>query len=376
MEPKRIGKFGFYRTTAFFGFDSPPQPIRKHLQFLESKETRPQNISKSRSSHHFSALDLSHKSFYDVFSSVPRNRLETSTRASTPISFASLNQSNHNDDEDENIMFVHEADLLRYDRETKEWKEPRVGDTKIIVHKSSSSTARLLMRRQQVLKLCSITKETRFEKVNETTYSFIGQDFDEPGNKSGMWAIKFETAKFAENFLEAVHRAQEKIDVYEDAVENELENDNPKGSGITNSITAANDGGSAIDVGSGDMLQELLESTVIHHEQEKIDTYEDALENENAKVSGVGNDVGSGDMSQESLELTVIHHDQEKVDADGDVLNNELENESQKSFDIDNSITADDGSGDILSKALKLTVEEMMFDSVECFYFVKDFDEM
>ena len=197
------------------------------------------------------------KSFSELFSNIPSNKAEAPVPVASPKAAAapaesSLNKS-HNEDEvehyepsahfepviplpdlveaktgeeDENVMFVHRAKLLRFDSETKEWKERGIGEMKVLVQKSDSSKARLLMRREQIFKLCCnmvITKDMKFKKMNATTYSFYGQDFSEPEMKTEMLAIKFKTAELVSKFLDAVSEAQANIGVVKETSKKEPE---------------------------------------------------------------------------------------------------------------------------------------------------------
>jgi E3 SUMO-protein ligase RanBP2 len=118
-------------------------------------------------------------------------------------------------EEEEDVKFTHRAKLLRYDSTTKEWKERGIGEMKVLVTKNDASKARLLMRREQIFKLCcnmKITKELEFKKLNATTYSFGGQDFSENEVRKEFLAVKFKTADLIEQFLTAVKEIQKNLD--------------------------------------------------------------------------------------------------------------------------------------------------------------------
>lgn len=141
-------------------------------------------------------------------------------------------------EEDEKVTFVHRAKLLRFDKTTKEWKERGIGDMKVLVHNTNPNKARLLMRRDQIFKLCCnmvITKELKFNKLNNVTYSFGGQDFSEEEMKPELLAIKFKTSELVQQFLEAVRNAQANLGKSQapsaKAPEKKDDDDKPKGFG-------------------------------------------------------------------------------------------------------------------------------------------------
>lgn len=177
------------------------------------------------------------KSFSELFGNISKVDTSPATAQSTPFE---LNKSTNDNEvenyeptaqfepviplpdlvdaktgeEDEDVKFVHRAKLLRYDPTTKEWKERGIGEMKVLLHMKDSSKARLLMRREQIFKLCCnmvITKELQFKKMNSNTYSFGGQDFSEGEMRTELLAIKFKTSDLIENFLEAVRDVQKKL---------------------------------------------------------------------------------------------------------------------------------------------------------------------
>lgn len=121
---------------------------------------------------------------------------------------------NKTGEEDENIIFCNRAKLLRFDSDTKEWKERGIGEMKVLVNKDDPTKGRLIMRREQVLKLCcnmSITKDIKFVKMNSNALSFAGQDFSDGEMKTEKLAIKFKTPELIKLFQDAVSDVQEKI---------------------------------------------------------------------------------------------------------------------------------------------------------------------
>lgn len=119
-------------------------------------------------------------------------------------------------EENEAILFEHRAKLLRYVKESKEWKERGIGTMKVMVNKDDPNKVRLLMRRDQVYKLCCnqmLTKDTKFNKMpnTETALSWFGQDYSENELQVEMLAIRFKTAEVCKQFHAAVMSAQEKM---------------------------------------------------------------------------------------------------------------------------------------------------------------------
>jgi E3 SUMO-protein ligase RanBP2 len=118
-------------------------------------------------------------------------------------------------EEEEDVLFTHRAKLLRYDAETKEWKERGIGEMKVLAQKADPTKARLLMRREQIFKLCCnmpITKELKFTKMKETALSFGGQDFSETdGMRTEKLTVRFKTAELTQSFMDAVKDVQKKM---------------------------------------------------------------------------------------------------------------------------------------------------------------------
>lgn len=119
-------------------------------------------------------------------------------------------------EEEEHIRFEHRAKLLRFVKETKEWKERGIGQMKVLVQKKDANKVRLLMRREQVLKLCCnqmVTKDMKFDKLGPsgTSLSWCGQDYSENELQAEVLAIRFKTADVCKQFHEAILEAQKGI---------------------------------------------------------------------------------------------------------------------------------------------------------------------
>lgn len=116
-------------------------------------------------------------------------------------------------EENEEILFEHRAKLLRYVRDSKEWKERGIGNMKVLVNKDDANQVRLLMRREQVLKLCCnqmLSKDTNFKKLqnSEVAMSWYGQDYSENELQVELLAIRFKTADICKQFHDAILKAQ------------------------------------------------------------------------------------------------------------------------------------------------------------------------
>ena len=86
-------------------------------------------------------------------------------------------------EEDEEILFKERAKLYRWDRDLGQWKERGVGDLKILFH-PSKHFYRILMRREQVLRVCAnhnITEVMELKPMNSSANSLIWTATDYSG---------------------------------------------------------------------------------------------------------------------------------------------------------------------------------------------------
>lgn len=78
-------------------------------------------------------------------------------------------------EEDEEILFKQRAKLFRWDRDSGQWKERGVGDLKILYHPEKKHY-RVVMRREQVLKVCAnhtITNDIELKPMNTSTNALV-----------------------------------------------------------------------------------------------------------------------------------------------------------------------------------------------------------
>ncbi|XP_048048453.1 E3 SUMO-protein ligase RanBP2-like isoform X2 [Megalobrama amblycephala] len=110
-------------------------------------------------------------------------------------------------EEDEEILFKERTKLYRWDRELNQWKERGVGDIKILFH-PVKKCYRVLMRREQVLKVCAnhtISKSIELKPMNTSANALVwtATDYSEGDGKVEQLAAKFKTPELAESFRRA-----------------------------------------------------------------------------------------------------------------------------------------------------------------------------
>ncbi|TRY91680.1 hypothetical protein DNTS_003335, partial [Danionella cerebrum] len=116
-------------------------------------------------------------------------------------------------EEDEQVLFSHRAKLYRYDKGLSQWKERGIGDLKILQH-LESKRVRLVMRRDQVLKLCAnhwISGTMSLEPMRgaERAWVWTALDFTEGDGKVEQLAVRFKLQETANSFKEIFDQAKE-----------------------------------------------------------------------------------------------------------------------------------------------------------------------
>ncbi|KAL1421143.1 hypothetical protein MTO96_023318 [Rhipicephalus appendiculatus] len=107
-------------------------------------------------------------------------------------------------EEDEEVLFCERAKLFRFDAETKQWKERGIGQLKILRH-PETQVCRVLMRRDQVLKLCAnhrILPEMKLGPLstNDRAWSWFANDYSEGQLCKENLAARFKTKEQADLF--------------------------------------------------------------------------------------------------------------------------------------------------------------------------------
>lgn len=119
-------------------------------------------------------------------------------------------------EEDEEAVFKSRCKLYRFDPDLKEWKEKGVGELKLLKHRTNENVYRILMRRDQVLKLCAnhrVTRDLKLELFNEKQVRWHAQDYSESGDgRHETLTAKFRLEEDAKKFKQEVERAQKVIE--------------------------------------------------------------------------------------------------------------------------------------------------------------------
>ncbi|CAF3747071.1 unnamed protein product [Adineta steineri] len=115
-------------------------------------------------------------------------------------------------EEDENVLFCERGKLYRFDAKANQMKERGTGDIKILQHKTTK-ICRILMRREQVLKLCAnhqITSQMELKphQGSENAYVWSAMDFADGKAKHETLCVRFQTGEQAKNFAKVFNEAK------------------------------------------------------------------------------------------------------------------------------------------------------------------------
>lgn len=114
-------------------------------------------------------------------------------------------------EEDEEILFKNRCKLYRFDSELKEWKEKGVGEIKLLKHRQTQ-VIRVLMRRDQVLKLCAnhrLSPTMTIKEMAPKQLSWLATDFSENVASTEMLLAKFKTIDDSNQFKKEFEKAVE-----------------------------------------------------------------------------------------------------------------------------------------------------------------------
>uniref|UniRef100_A0A8C5CPV6 E3 SUMO-protein ligase RanBP2 n=1 Tax=Gadus morhua TaxID=8049 RepID=A0A8C5CPV6_GADMO len=116
-------------------------------------------------------------------------------------------------EEEEKELFCIRAKLYRFEIETKEWKERGIGNIKILKH-DTSEKVRILMRREQVLKICAnhyINADTLLKPNAGSDKSWVWNAIDYADENVEQLAAKFKNADLAEKFKKTFLECQQRL---------------------------------------------------------------------------------------------------------------------------------------------------------------------
>nr|XP_060625672.1 ranBP2-like and GRIP domain-containing protein 4 isoform X2 [Anolis sagrei ordinatus] len=115
-------------------------------------------------------------------------------------------------EEDEEIIFKERAKLYRWDRDVNQWKERGVGEIKILFH-TQKKCYRILMRRDQVLKVCAnhiITRTMDLKPLNTSNNAMVwtATDYADGEAKIEQLAVRFKSQDLADAFKRRFEECQ------------------------------------------------------------------------------------------------------------------------------------------------------------------------
>ncbi|KAG7275243.1 LOW QUALITY PROTEIN: hypothetical protein CRUP_034833, partial [Coryphaenoides rupestris] len=118
-------------------------------------------------------------------------------------------------EEEEQELFCNRAKLYRFEMKTKEWKERGIGNLKILKH-NTSGKVRILMRREQVFKICAnhyINADALLKPNAGSDKSWVWNavDYADEQPKPEQLAIRFKTAEEAVLFKTKFEEAKQSV---------------------------------------------------------------------------------------------------------------------------------------------------------------------
>ncbi|NXK95726.1 RBP2 ligase, partial [Formicarius rufipectus] len=115
-------------------------------------------------------------------------------------------------EENEQVVFSHRAKLYRYDKDANQWKERGIGDIKILQNYDNKQV-RIVMRRDQVLKLCAnhrITPDMNLQQMkgSDRAWVWTACDFSDGERKVELLAVRFKLQDTADSFKQTFDEAK------------------------------------------------------------------------------------------------------------------------------------------------------------------------
>ena len=119
-------------------------------------------------------------------------------------------------DEDADTMFCQRSKLYRFDLDKSAWKERGMGELKIMRHRNTGQV-KLIMRRDQVLKICcnhTLTPDMRVQPMSSSEKAcvwFTSADYTDGVVRPEKLCAKFKTVQIANEFREAIDRCKAEL---------------------------------------------------------------------------------------------------------------------------------------------------------------------
>ncbi|KAM6291370.1 ranBP2-like and GRIP domain-containing protein 4 [Porphyrio hochstetteri] len=115
-------------------------------------------------------------------------------------------------EENEQVLFSHRAKLYRYDKDANQWKERGIGDIKILQNYDNKQV-RIVMRRDQVLKLCAnhrVTPDMNMQQMkgSDRAWVWTACDFADGERKVELLAVRFKLQDVADSFKQIFDEAK------------------------------------------------------------------------------------------------------------------------------------------------------------------------
>ncbi|EDV19688.1 uncharacterized protein TRIADDRAFT_17032, partial [Trichoplax adhaerens] len=112
-------------------------------------------------------------------------------------------------EENEEITYKERCKLFRFDKTAKQWKERGVGEIKILKHTVEENRFRIIMRRDQIHKVCAnhyISKDMRLKPSlgsNKSWVWYTPADYSEGTGNPEQLCARFKTPEIANTFKSA-----------------------------------------------------------------------------------------------------------------------------------------------------------------------------
>ena len=236
------------------------------------------------------------------------------------------------------MRFSHLAKLFRYNKESAQWKERGLGDIKVL-YNPDTKKYRIVMRREQVLKVCAnhfVTPDLKLQPMAGSTKSLVWMAMDASEDEVQMeqLAVKFKTEELAQQFKEAVEAAQEDMKMGGgggDAVKKEAEKENQD---VEGDVKEEDDGETDEEDDEG---AEEDEEDYEDVDDDDEDEYEDDGEEEEGEEGGNGDGEEEQDATEqgEDEQNTPTQGGEEQEDIERHFgLFPEVEDETEKTAEV------------------------------------------